>query len=842
MTGRLGRTHGRGRGRAVLLLLLGASASALAAGAARAARIETGAACSIAEAIESANTNAAVGGCAAGAAGRDTVVLVGAATLSAPDNGTNGLPVIVEDLVITSPDPAVQSSVSRDFTVGTPEFRLIEIGTAADAPAVTLRRIALRNGRVRGAITPGGVPAAGAGGCVFLRNGTLTVVDSVFEECTAVGADNPAGPASDAWGGAIAAVAGSLTVRGSSFALNAAVGGVTQAADQPGGRADGGAIFATGLDSVVVRDSSLSSNFATGGVGIDRAGVGRGGAMAVFGTDATLTGSTLLANAAVGGVASGGTSGTGIGGAVAIEGGTLGLTASELADNVARGAASATSLAGHASGGAFYGSSATLTIARTAFARNRAIGGTGATPSLDGVPRGGGLFLWESPATLDALTVEDNSATGGTPAGGGIAVLHEDGAATPVVVTRSRIAGNSATATQGAATGGGLYQDGDTVSLRNTALEANAADSGGGLFQESGAMLIASSALTGNSAGTRGGGLAIDGDLFAGNSVAAVNTTISGNSAALAGGGLYVKAVAMPPEVAEVALTNVTLSANSGGGIWLVEDRTQPVLTVANSIVGAQADGGDCVVEGTAQVVSAGGNLESAADCGFTAASDLQSVADLGLAPLGENGGRTPTHDLLAGSPAIDGGRAAPCPNRDQRALARFYDGDGDGVFACDSGAVEAQGLLANPGFEEPLSAADWTLVASGGGDGRLAFPASPNGGFALALVANEAVESLSQSVPVAGAAGADYALTLQALGAGMTAGETLVLTLRATLVGAPVDTAACAFAFPSPDFAAAPACGLVATGDHDALEATLGWDGATAGTLTLDAVSLAAR
>ena len=84
--------------------------------------------------------------------------------------------------------------------------------------------------------------------------------------------------------------------------------------------------------------------------------------------------------------------------------------------------------------------------------------------------------------------------------------------------------------------------------------------------------------------------------------------------------------------------------------------------------------------------------------------------------------------------------------------MARFYDGDGDSDFACDSGAVEVQGLLANPGFEKQLDpASDWALVASGGGDGRVA-AATPNGAFVAVLQANGALETLSQTVAAAGA------------------------------------------------------------------------------------------
>ena len=38
----------------------------------------------------------------------------------------NGLPVVTEDLRITSPDPAVTRFITRDFDAGTPEFRLLE--------------------------------------------------------------------------------------------------------------------------------------------------------------------------------------------------------------------------------------------------------------------------------------------------------------------------------------------------------------------------------------------------------------------------------------------------------------------------------------------------------------------------------------------------------------------------------------------------------------------------------------------------------------------------------------------------------------------------------------------
>jgi hypothetical protein len=50
------------------------------------------------------------------------------------------------------------------------------------------------------------------------------------------------------------------------------------------------------------------------------------------------------------------------------------------------------------------------------------------------------------------------------------------------------------------------------------------------------------------------------------------------------------------------------------------------------------------------------------------------------LGPLQNNGGATETHNLLAGSPAIDHGASAGAPATDQRGFARKKDGNGDGI------------------------------------------------------------------------------------------------------------------------------------------------------------------
>jgi hypothetical protein len=108
---------------------------------------------------------------------------------------------------------------------------------------------------------------------------------------------------------------------------------------------------------------------------------------------------------------------------------------------------------------------------------------------------------------------------------------------------------------------------------------------------------------------------------------------------------------------------------------------------------------------------------------------------------------------------------------------------------------------------------------------------------------ANGALENLSQTVPLAGGSGETYALTLLALGAGLTTREEMDVTLETTAGGTSVDTRTCTFAFPSAAFSGAPpACELITSGAYDALAVAVGWDAATTGSLTLDAISLTRR
>ena len=92
----------------------------------------------------------------------------------------------------------------------------------------------------------------------------------------------------------------------------------------------------------------------------------------------------------------------------------------------------------------------------------------------------------------------------------------------------------------------------------------------------------------------------------------------------------------------------------------------------------------NCTDSSGVAIRSNGHNLDSETSCGFTAAGDISNTDPL-LGPLQDNGGRTWTHALLPGSPAINQGTNSTCPATDQRGIARPQMG------ICDIGAYELE-------------------------------------------------------------------------------------------------------------------------------------------------------
>ncbi len=227
--------------------------------------------------------------------------------------------------------------------------------------------------------------------------------------------------------------------------------------------------------------------------------------------------------------------------------------------------------------------------------------------------------------------------------------------------------------------GGAVYVHANsTLSLTNSIVKNNYGFWGGGIYIESGSSAsILNSAINNNNAEIGGG-------IYSVGTLTLSNSTVSGNSA-YGPGGIDVRGGSA------TYLVNVTVSNNDtvpgyGDGGGIAGD-----ATIKNSIIANNFDSAAPDCSGT--LISEGHNLiRDTSGCIITGnmVGNLLGVAPM-LGILQDNGGGTPTHALLPGSPAIDAGSNVGCAAVDQRGFKRPEDGDLDGNAVCDMGAYEYQ-------------------------------------------------------------------------------------------------------------------------------------------------------
>ncbi len=271
-------------------------------------------------------------------------------------------------------------------------------------------------------------------------------------------------------------------------------------------------------------------------------------------------------------------------------------------------------------------------------------GESAATTIIDG----GGLDrVLDVPAGV-ALEVTGVTLRNGHASEGGGAVRNQG----VLHLTRAVVTGNSSVGA--GAPGGGIWSAGDESSLS-----------------------ISESTISVNTAAGPGGGIAV------GRTFVMVNSTVSGNAAGDFGGGVYAF------KATDGSITQSTITGNSapnGGGIYGVPD---PFISVERPHLGQSIIAGnsaptdrDC----SGSVLSNGENLLG--DGGFCldfgpAKHDLEGTTaaplDPKLGPLANHGGTTPTHALLASSPAL--GQLPTSEPFDQRGQARPQPGGDMGAF-----------------------------------------------------------------------------------------------------------------------------------------------------------------
>jgi len=363
----------------------------------------------------------------------------------------------------------------------------------------------------------------------------------------------------------------------------------------------------------------------------------------------------------------------------------------------------------------------TITLSLGELSITDAVTINGAGPSKLSVS-GGGLsrvFNINTPGTFSVVTISGMTITGGsaTTDGGGITMADEDVFLANVVVT-----GNKTTTEGGGinlSTGSGKLTLTDSVVSNNTT--GTGAQDGGGINFDTTASSAANQVLTlvrttlsGNVANGGGGGIY----MFSGGTLVVTDSTISGNfanttSSSDGGGGIYMFGAAV------ATIRNSTISGNStgaeGGGIFfdfsggtmLIQNSTIAFNSagikgggISNSAAGATITSDSTVVAKNADSVTpVGPDVFNTDFAKFTANTsfigDLTGATITGtpltgdplLAPLGDYGGPTQTHALLASSPLLDVGDNPAGLTADQRG-GTFLRSSGANV---DIGAFEAQ-------------------------------------------------------------------------------------------------------------------------------------------------------
>ena len=305
----------------------------------------------------------------------------------------------------------------------------------------------------------------------------------------------------------------------------------------------------------------------------------------------------------------------------------------------------------------------------------------------DTIIDGGGLdrvFQVNANATISDITIQHGTGF----FGGGVWVTANNA----LTLQRSVVVNN----TTGAVvddnhSGGGIGNNG-TLTLTDCVVSGNSAGGhGGGIFSNA-IVTISGSEISDNNAGKTSGGVV---SLSVGNvlpSMTITNSTISGNTTALGGG--VVNAVNGTFPNGTLSLHNVTVTNNTGtqGAGGVVGFPSPITIEATNSIIAGNNDPTAQAPDCAGNLVSHGYNLiQNTTNCVVTGdtTGNLTGIS-ANLGPLANNGGRTQTHALFSGSPAIDAGNpaapgsgAAACPTTDQRGTLRPRGAH------CDIGAVE---------------------------------------------------------------------------------------------------------------------------------------------------------
>jgi hypothetical protein len=301
-------------------------------------------------------------------------------------------------------------------------------------------------------------------------------------------------------------------------------------------------------------------------------------------------------------------------------------------------------------------------------------GGPGTLVTIDGAGSVRILQISSHAAvTITDLTFRNGRAT----SGGAVSIA----SGSTVTFLGCDFVSNTATASDG---GGAIFNLG-TLRLDDCLVATNSAPAGGGIAT-TGQLVITRSLVDGNIATGLGGGVYANGA-----NVSIESSTFSGNRGGTGGGMAFVASSGPKRNASLTAVTfaNNLSDANSGG---LFVSGSSATATAGGSIFAGNLvlNGGgvqrDLGTQQSGKIGSADYNivLKTGTTLSPSGANDQMNVDPL-LGPLAYNGGRTRTHAISPGSPAIDRGNPAftgTLVTTDQRGFGRASNGRADvGAF-----------------------------------------------------------------------------------------------------------------------------------------------------------------
>lgn len=236
--------------------------------------------------------------------------------------------------------------------------------------------------------------------------------------------------------------------------------------------------------------------------------------------------------------------------------GTLTVISTTFSSNIAGSSGGWTD----AHGGALY-SRGTLSLMNSRLSDNVAYG------------TGGAIYNTRGAATIQDSVVLSNTAFCG---GGGIA----NGWQGTMTVTNSTISDNAFSGDSCESSGGGINNDGGTLTVQNSLIYGNRCEAygGGGLGNSGGTLMVIGNAVYSNAVGADGGGLYSWYDA----ALIVQDCTIYSNTAASWGGGIYNGGSSSYPSL--LTLTNSALFGNAGDDGGGIVNYNTP-LTVTNSTI-----------------------------------------------------------------------------------------------------------------------------------------------------------------------------------------------------------------------------------------------------------------